>query len=99
MTWAIPISVPTAAISTLNIDSIAAQSFKFTDAHALPSCAPTRAALMTGQDQHRVGLGSQNQIYPPGASGDMLGYKGSLEGRSEERRVGKECRARWWADH
>lgn len=67
-------------IDTPNIDSIAAQSFKFTDAHALPSCAPTRAALMTGQDQHRVGLGSQNQIYPPGASGDMLGYKGSLEG-------------------
>ena len=67
-------------IDTPNIDAIAAQSFKFTDAHALPSCAPTRAALMTGQDQHRVGLGSQNQIYPPGASGDMPGYKGSLEG-------------------
>src|SRR5690348_18439094 len=22
-----------------------------------------------------------------------------LTGRSEERRVGKECRSRWWADH
>lgn len=67
-------------IDTPNLDALAAQSFKFTDAHALPSCGPTRAALMTGQDQHRVGLGSQNQIYPPGASGDMPGYKGSLEG-------------------
>lgn len=67
-------------IDTPNLDAIAAESFKFTDAYALPSCAPTRAALMTGQDQHRVGLGSQNQIYPPGASGDMPGYKGSLEG-------------------
>src|SRR5947209_17879357 len=27
--------------------------------------------------------------------GDRVG----VDGRSEERRVGKECRSRWWADH
>src|SRR5690606_40732014 len=28
----------------------------------------------------------------------VLGNKNDLENRSEERRVGKECRSRWWAN-
>ena len=30
---------------------------------------------------------------------DAEAYKALVNERSEERRVGKECRARWWADH
>src|SRR5690606_39451246 len=33
----------------------------------------------------------------PGRSGDIAGRGiGATEARSEERRVGKECRSRWW---
>src|SRR5207248_3567034 len=45
--------------------------------------------------EHAVGnwdaFGCQNEQ-------NMYGYK-PLEGRSEERRVGKECRARWGVEH
>lgn len=67
-------------IDTPNIDAIANLGLKFSNASVLPTCAPTRAALMTGQDPHMVGLGSQNKIFPPGASESDFGYKGSLEG-------------------
>lgn len=68
-------------IDTPNIDALAQQGVLFTNAHANPSCAPTRAALITGKDPHRVGLGSQNGIAPPGVPTTRLGYKGSLEGQ------------------
>lgn len=65
---------------TPNIDALAAESAQFTDFHAYPLCAPTRAALMTGQDPHRVGLGSMEVLTPPGVPQTTPGYKGSLEG-------------------
>jgi arylsulfatase A-like enzyme len=34
------------------LDALAAEGTLFTDFHAYPVCAPTRAALMTGQDPH-----------------------------------------------
>ena len=42
--------------------------------------------------------------YDKSVSGDKTGdtLRGAILGgiiRSEERRVGKECRVRWWADH
>lgn len=43
-------------IETPNIDSIARQSVRFTDFHVDPTCAPTRAALMTGKYAHSVGV-------------------------------------------
>src|SRR5439155_11581791 len=30
---------------------------------------------------------------------DAWGWRGSVRRRSEERRVGKECRSRWWPYH
>lgn len=45
-------------IRTPNIDALAAQSVKFTNFHALPMCAPTRAVLLSGTDNHIAGLGS-----------------------------------------
>lgn len=67
-------------ITTANIDALGQQGTVFTNAHANPSCAPTRASFMTGKDPHRVGLGSQNGVAPPGVKTTRLGYKGSLEG-------------------
>jgi len=49
-------------IKTPNIDELAAQSIKFTNFHVLPTCAPTRAVLLSGTDNHTAGLGS---MLPP----------------------------------
>lgn len=65
---------------TPNIDALAQESAQFTNFHAEPLCAPTRAALLTGQAPHQVGLGSMEGITPPGVSVTTPGYKGSLEG-------------------
>lgn len=65
---------------TSNIDALAQEGVQFTNFHATPLCAPTRAALMTGQDPHRVGLGSMEGMTPPGVDQSTPGYKGSLDG-------------------
>lgn len=65
---------------TPHIDALTKESAQFTDFHAAPLCAPTRAALMTGQDPHQVGLGSMEDLAPPGVPQTTPGYKGSLEG-------------------
>ncbi|OAV52029.1 sulfatase-like hydrolase/transferase [Enteractinococcus helveticum] len=67
-------------IETPNLDALVRESTQFTDFHAYPLCAPSRAALMTGQDPHQVGLGSMENLTPPGVPQSTPGYKGSLEG-------------------
>lgn len=67
-------------IDTHNMDALGKNGIIFSNAHVNPSCAPTRASLMTGKDPHRVGLGSQNGVAPPGIPSGQPGYKGSLEG-------------------
>jgi len=46
-------------IATPNLDKLAAQGTKFSNFHTLPTCAPTRAVLLTGTDNHIAGLGAQ----------------------------------------
>lgn len=67
-------------ISTPHIDALAAGGTLFTNAHAYPSCAPSRAALITGRDPHRVGFGAQSGFAPPGVAPSTPGYSGVLEG-------------------
>ncbi|PKA96752.1 arylsulfatase A-like enzyme [Flavobacteriaceae bacterium MAR_2009_75] len=43
-------------IKTPNLDRLHAQSARFTDYHVNPTCAPTRAALMTGRNANRTGV-------------------------------------------
>ncbi|AUP81533.1 sulfatase [Flavivirga eckloniae] len=43
-------------IKTPNIDKLHGQSVRFTDFHVDPTCAPTRAALITGKYAHHVGV-------------------------------------------
>jgi arylsulfatase A-like enzyme len=43
-------------IRTPHIDAFAKESIRFTDFHASPTCAPTRAALMTGRHEFRSGV-------------------------------------------
>lgn len=43
-------------VQTPNIDKLYAQSTRFTDYHVSPTCAPTRAALMSGREPFKVGV-------------------------------------------
>ena len=46
-------------IPTPNLDRLAREGVRFSNFHATPSCAPTRASLMTGNGNHEAGLGTQ----------------------------------------
>ena len=52
-------------IPTPNLDTLAYSGIRLTNFHAAPSCAPTRAMLMSGTGNHEAGLGSQlfNQMF------------------------------------
>jgi len=67
-------------IETSTIDELARQGAIFSNAHAYPTCAPSRASFMTGQDPHRVGLGGQGRLRPPGVATGAKGYEGELVG-------------------
>lgn len=43
-------------IKTPHLDAFYKQSVRFTDFHVSPTCSPTRAALMTGRYNNRVGV-------------------------------------------
>jgi len=43
-------------LKTPNLDKLYTQSIRFTDYHASPTCAPTRAALMTGRAPFKNGV-------------------------------------------
>jgi arylsulfatase A-like enzyme len=43
-------------LKTPNIDKLFARSVRFTDFHVSPTCAPTRAALLTGRHEFKSGV-------------------------------------------
>lgn len=43
-------------VKTPYIDQLASRSFRFTNFHTSPVCAPTRASLLTGRYPHRTGI-------------------------------------------
>ena len=45
-------------IRTPNLNELASRSVMFTNFHALPMCAPTRATMLSGTDHHIAGLGT-----------------------------------------
>ncbi len=49
-------------IETPNIDQLAANGVQFTNFHAAAACSPTRGMLMTGVDNHHVGMGNMLEI-------------------------------------
>ncbi len=66
-------------IPTPNIDRLAASGIQFTNFHAAAACSPTRGMLLTGVDNHLVGMGNMieimadNQFDQPGYEG-FMGY-------------------------
>jgi arylsulfatase len=62
-------------IPTPNIDQLAASGIRFTRFFTAPMCAPTRAMLLTGNDNHIAGMGRQAMEVP------VFGYEGHLTDR------------------
>ena len=44
-------------IRTPNMDRLAEQGLRYSNFHSTPTCSPSRAALLTGREPHRVGMG------------------------------------------
>lgn len=51
-------------IATPNIDALAERGALFSNFHASPICAPSRAMLMTGVDSHLAGVGNLPESLP-----------------------------------
>ena len=62
-------------ISTPNIDGLASSGIRFSRFHTAPMCAPTRAMLLTGNDNHIAGIGRQ------ALSTQVFGYEGYITNR------------------
>jgi len=62
-------------IETPNIDNLAAQGMRFSRFHTSPLCAPTRAMLLSGNDNHIAGMGIQSN------QNTGFGYEGKLTNR------------------
>ena len=62
-------------VETTNIDQLAEQGIRFSRYHSAPKCAPARAMLLSGNDNHIAGMGFQ------GYNSDSYGYEGNLTNR------------------
>jgi len=66
-------------IDTPNIDALAASGILFTQFHTAPMCAPTRAMLLSGSNNHVAGMARQGTSGISGVA--MAGYENSLSDR------------------
>ncbi|GAB5554966.1 MAG: arylsulfatase AtsA [Saprospiraceae bacterium] len=62
-------------IQTPNLDAIAAAGLRFSHFHTAPMCAPTRAMLLSGNDNHIAGMGRQARV------SEDFGFEGRLTDR------------------
>ncbi|HHE65108.1 MAG TPA: arylsulfatase [Bacteroidetes bacterium] len=62
-------------IETPNIDKLAQSGIRFSRFHTSPLCAPTRAMLLSGNDNHIAGMGVQS------LETEVFGYEGKLSDR------------------
>jgi len=67
-------------IRTPSMDSLAKEGVRFTNFYTNPTCSPTRAALLSGVDSHRNGLGNMDEWAAPNQRG-AVGYEGFLNNR------------------
>jgi len=64
-------------ISTPNLQQLADDGLTFTNFHTSLTCSPSRAMLLTGRDNHLVGLGSMAETTAANQEG-VAGYEGHL---------------------
>ena len=51
-------------INTPNMDTLASEGMMFTNYHTTPECAPSRAMLLTGMDNHNTGIPMIPEVMP-----------------------------------
>ena len=68
-------------IETPNLDKLAYDGMRLTNFYTAPTCSPTRAMLLTGVDNHLVGLGNMHEELSPNQKGQP-GYEGYLNSRA-----------------
>lgn len=64
-------------IATPTLDALAGSGVRFSNFHATPMCAPSRAMLMTGVDSHTAGIANLPETTPK-AQKSQAGYRGRL---------------------
>lgn len=69
-------------IATPNLDRLAKNGTRFNQFYTAPTCSPTRAMLLTGTDNHPVGLGNMHEELAPNQKGQP-GYQGYLNTYTE----------------
>jgi arylsulfatase len=66
-------------IETPVISKLSTEGVMFSNFHVLPTCSPTRSALLTGNDNHVAGLGIMSEMdYPTLHHQKLPGYMGGL---------------------
>jgi arylsulfatase A-like enzyme len=68
-------------IRTPNIDALAQEGVLFTQFHTAPYCAPTRAMLLSGNNNHVAGVGQQKGRIDARPIARTPGYEGHLSNR------------------
>lgn len=68
-------------IKTPTLDRLADEGVRLSNFHVLPSCSPTRAVMLTGADNHRVGIGAQEGLATERQTGQP-GYEMHLNDRA-----------------
>ena len=58
-----------AEISTPELDKLANQGVRLSNFYVLPTCSPTRAALLSGNDNHLAGIGFIGELIYPQLAG------------------------------
>lgn len=66
-------------IATPTLDALSNEGVRFSNFHVLPTCSPTRSALLTGNDNHVAGMGIMSEAsYPALDALQLPGYAGYL---------------------
>lgn len=90
---------------TPNIDRLAQQGFMFTNMHASPVCAPSRAMLLTGTDSHLAGVANLPEMLPeeyqskPGYGGELNDRVQTIATRLKEVDYNTYATGKWHLGH
>jgi len=90
---------------TPNIDRLARGGFMFTNMHASPVCAPSRAMLLTGTDSHLAGVANLPEMLPeeyqskPGYGGELNERVQTIATRLKEANYNTYAAGKWHLGH